>query len=239
MALKLRGRLQFADGQLFGRTGRLFLRRITEHAYGSSDSQISPETKVALERFLLRLSESAPRVIDAARQVPFFLFTDASYEPDSKCWKAGLGGVLVNHQGQLVRAFSTCASEDICLALGSGHKKTIIFELELLAVCCAFKVWSQVFRSSPLVVYVDNNSARDVAISGSGRSESAKTLLNALLCVEQSEGILPWYQRIPSPSNIADLPSRERCEEIELFGTTVTCENILPVAREICCISNG
>eukprot|EP00439_Symbiodinium_sp_Y106_P005116 s13732_g1.t1 len=32
-ALRLRGRLQFADGQLFGRSGRGFLQALTDHAY--------------------------------------------------------------------------------------------------------------------------------------------------------------------------------------------------------------
>ena len=38
-ALKLRGRLQFADGQLFGRLGKLCLKEITSHAFSSEGSR--------------------------------------------------------------------------------------------------------------------------------------------------------------------------------------------------------
>ena len=39
-ALKLRGRMQFASGQIFGRLAKKVLALITSHAYGSSTSQI-------------------------------------------------------------------------------------------------------------------------------------------------------------------------------------------------------
>ena len=37
-ALKLRGRLEFADGKLFGRIGKLCLKEVTDHAFSSSSS---------------------------------------------------------------------------------------------------------------------------------------------------------------------------------------------------------
>ena len=58
--------------------------------------------------------------------------------------------------------------------LGEGVKKTIIFEAELLAVVCAMKLWQKHITGAPVVLHIDN-SARDVAISGSGRAEVPKT----------------------------------------------------------------
>ena len=48
---KLRGRMQFADGQLFGRMGRLCMRAVTQHAFPFKSKQMSEHTKDAMRRF--------------------------------------------------------------------------------------------------------------------------------------------------------------------------------------------
>lgn len=62
-----------------------------------------------------------------------------------------------------------------------------------------------------LICFVDNNSARDVAISGCGRNIIANTLIDFLLKLEMSACTActtPWYSRVPTPLNFADDPSR-------------------------------
>ena len=68
--------------------------------------------------------------------------------------------------------------------LGSETKKTIIFEAELLALVLAFSVWRDYIRAMSLICFVDNNSARDVAISGNGRNIAANCLIEFLLKLE-------------------------------------------------------
>lgn len=65
-ALRLRGRCQFADSQIFGRVGKKCLSLITAHAFGLGES-IGLELRVALERFLLRLEVEATRDKDSRR----------------------------------------------------------------------------------------------------------------------------------------------------------------------------
>ena len=71
----------------------------------------------------------------------------------------------------------------------------------------------------PLIGFVDNNSARDVAISGSGRNAVAVLLVDFLLKLEMSVCASPWYARVPTPSNIADEPSRGVERLLELMGS--------------------
>ena len=54
-ALKLRGRLQFADGQLFGRVGKLCLNEITSHAFSGSSAAISDRLAMLLGLFRSQL----------------------------------------------------------------------------------------------------------------------------------------------------------------------------------------
>ena len=100
IALKWRGRLQFADGQLLGRVGKLCLKAITEHAYSNKSPKLSDQCRAALGRFADMLKHSLPRVVFAHRQEPLYMFTDASYEPCSATWPCGVGGVLFNVEGR-------------------------------------------------------------------------------------------------------------------------------------------
>ena len=81
---------------------------------------------------------------------------------------------------------------DMRAALGEQTKRTIIFEAELLALVCAMKLWVRYLAWSPVVAFVDNNSARDVAISAKARSVTAKGLVSEYLEAEYDFGVIPW-----------------------------------------------
>lgn len=66
----------------------------------------------------------------------------------------------------------------------------------------------KIICNSPVVFYVDNNSARDVAISANSRSKTIASLVEQLLHVEDVAACFCWFARVPSPSNPADDPSR-------------------------------
>ena len=92
--------------------------------------------------------------------------------------------------------------------LGAAVKQIIIFEAELLALIVSFLLWKNLVNCAPVVFYVDNNSARDVAISASSRSKLIAGLVEQLLKVEDISSCFCWFARVPSPSNPADAPSR-------------------------------
>ena len=69
--------------------------------------------------------------------------------------------------------------------------------------------------------YVDNNSARDVAVSGNARSETGSALVS--MKIEESISLFPWYARVASPSNPADRPSRGSTERLKLLGVKEAC----------------
>ena len=215
---KLRGRMQFADGQLFGRLGRLCMRAVTQHAFPFRGKQLEEPTKDALRRFAIFLQFSEPRVLQLTSDNVWKIFTDACYEPQSKTWICGLGGVLVDPFGNIKEYFSVQLTEQQRFDLGANVKKTIIFEAELLALVLAFSVWRRYLPASELVCFVDNNSARDVAISGSGRNMVASSLVEFMLKLEMALNVTPWYARVPTASNVADEPSRGEVEELGSKG---------------------
>ena len=88
--------------------------------------------------------------------------------------------------------------------LGYPEKSTVIFEAELLAIIVCLKLWKKILKGRPCVIYVDNNSARDVSISGSARSAPGDLLVLILLAAEDACHMNAFSARVPSESNIAE-----------------------------------
>ena len=138
---------------------------------------------------------------------------------------------MVGPNGNKVAFFSFSLDDDHMGIIGADTKKTIIFEAELLALVVAFSVWRDYLTAMSVICFVDNNSARDVAISGNGRNFTANSLIDFLLKLEMATCTTPWYTRIPTPSNIADNPSRG--DVGELVGPKVSETNVRDGLHEI------
>ena len=212
-AQRLRGRMQFSDGQIFGRLGRLCMRAVTQHAYSLKGPKLSLECRVALKKFADFLRFSPPRKIQNATKRTWFVFTDACYEPTASSWRCGTGGIIFSPDGEPFQFFSQKLTASQIELLGGSRKETIIFETDLLALVVGVSLWEAMLDSAPAVFYIDNNSARDVAISGSGRSRVVNCLIDRLLTSETNSSCFPWFARVPSPSNPADGPSRGDCDK--------------------------
>ena len=207
-ALRLRGRMMFANGFLFGRSGKECLKAVGDHAYNDGDERIPRSLRKALVRFLHRLEEGAPRVICNASNKTWFIFTDASYEPNAATPYCGIGGLLCDHNGMPVQFFSYTLNRDMRGVLGEGRAMQIILECEMLAMLVSLRLWGDIIRGAPTVFFIDNNAARDITISGSARSCVPGQLIELFLMYEDNASIMSWFARVPSPSNPADLPSR-------------------------------
>ena len=102
-ALQLRGRLQFAQAQLFGRLGRRCLNEITKHAYSGRLKLTSP-AKERLEEFGKFLGAAQPRLVGQVSCRTFMILTDAAFEKEART--GGLGGVLLTGSGSALSYFS-------------------------------------------------------------------------------------------------------------------------------------
>eukprot|EP00435_Cladocopium_sp_Y103_P000415 s4522_g1.t1 len=78
---RLRGRLQFASGQLFGRLISNHLKKLSDHIRVGRRS-ISPELRVALDAIKLQVSQNVPRRVSGRLSKYVHVYIDASFEPD-------------------------------------------------------------------------------------------------------------------------------------------------------------
>ena len=210
-ALKLRGRMQFTAGQVYGRVAKTCLGHVTMHAYSTKGAMLDSSTAKALALYNQMLMNQGPRCLSCWSSDTWYFFTDASFEMENDVVTSGHGGVLVSPTGKPVRFFSGNLSKDHVALLNPKGLKTIIFECEFLAVLIAYKVWAKEVAGSQLVVFIDNNAVRGSLISCDTSNEIAAVILRSILQLEDDVKALAWYTRVPSPWNIADDPSRNEC----------------------------
>ena len=210
-ALKLRGRMQFTAGQVYGRVAKTCLGYVTMHAYSARGPVLHQSTVNALTLYRDMLMNQGPRSLSCRSTNTWYFFTDASFEMEDDIPMSGHGGVLVSPAGKPVRFFSGNLKKHHVELLNPKGSKTIIFECEFLAMLISYKAWAREVAGSQLVVFIDNNAVRDSLISCDTTNATASVILKTILQLEDDVKALAWYTRVPSPSNIADDPSRQNC----------------------------
>ena len=94
----------------------------------------------------------------------------------------------------------------------------VIHQAELLPVAIAFGVRGTMLADRRVLVFVDNDAARAALIKGSSGSMPSARLVHQAWVAAARHGMSPWFERVPSPSNVADAPSRLDLSGLEGLG---------------------
>ena len=86
--------------------------------------------------------------------------------------------------------------------------KQVIMEGEILPMLVARMLWSSVLRDTSMVGFIDNDAAKSALIRAYSTNDDASRILQEIVEYDMKFGLLTWYERVPSVSNIADAPSR-------------------------------
>ena len=205
-ALVLRGRLAFCDAFIFGRTGKLALQIIMSHAYMNPFVEdVNDYLYGALTALLRRFQNATPRMISTSLYSTFHIYTDAAFSDD---FSGGLGGVLCDAAGRVIQWFGLQISAETVKQFVDDQQQVAIGELETLAVLLAVKLWNMKITSAKTIFFIDNEGAKFSLIKGYSSSKNISHLCSLITSALDAAMILPWFSRVPSPSNIADIPSR-------------------------------
>lgn len=206
-ARSIQGRMMFADSQIFGRAGKRCMKVLSMAEFRGwhnfSDFDVS-----CIKRFMYLLKSGPPREIRANSWEQVCIFTDACYEADAECWKAGIGGVCFESWHGPKQYFSVKLEDEDLELLGVNHKKQVIFEAEALAAVVAFMLWSPKFAGKRCHLFVDNEGSKFSLISGSSENKTVAEIVEKFTAFEIEQHCYLWVSRVPSYSNIADAPSR-------------------------------
>ena len=208
-AASLRGRLGFAEGQLFGRVTRQLLNDLHIHSQRPPKGMVlSADTRASLSVVGSRLLSAKPRVVDMRSSEVLFVYTDASF--NSEDLRGGVGGVLFNSSGCVMSWFGGAVEPSVCRLLMSEGQEHAIGELETFAVLIAFNLWSKHLASKHVILFLDNEGCRHLILRGFSGNKNISKLVHKIAKEEERISCFPWYARVPSEANIADSPSREK-----------------------------
>ena len=216
---KLRGRLLFARSLCFGRFGGCALRALnsalaSSFTLRSPSAPLDPTLRAALGYLADTLSQAPRRTVHINYKPAIILFTDGSLEENF----AGIGAVLIDPYRRTLEFIAVELSTN---GLGKLRKSSSnpIMQIEGLAVLASFFTWSEQLQERALIVFVDNESTRATLVSGTSREQIMAEICSLLAAKEAQVRALPWFERVPSDSNLADRPSR-RLAPLPLQGWT-------------------
>ena len=213
-AESLRGRMQWFEGYVFGRTAQRCVQTVGELSLRSSRSSTLTcyELKCFkdLQERVLQAPpiEITPRVLDT-----WIVFTDGACEgSDTKI--GSIGGVLVDPFGNFTEYFSSEVPSALMAKLCETSANPI-YELELLPVLVAYICWRRHLVNCQTVFYLGNDAARAGLTKALGATQHAEAIVHRIMSLESETQNKPWYGRVPTASNISDDPSRLECQYIE------------------------
>lgn len=154
-----------------------------------------------------RLCSGRPKVFEADEvAMPALIFTDGALEYDMEKPVATIGAVLIMPDG-MVQTFGASVPTALVQRWQESGKTHVIGLVELYACVVAYLHWRPLITTNRLIMFVDNWPALDVLVKGTSMQKDWRDLL-LLLEDPEEDYFLFWIARVPSPSNIADHPSR-------------------------------
>ena len=110
------------------------MKLLSEHASGRS-AKLDEELVHSLTAMVDQLKIGEARLFRAGGKQKWFVYTDASYEPETLT--GGLAGVLLDSAGKLVSWFGLALASDMCKSLGGN------FDLRVgaLAAVLSLHLW--------------------------------------------------------------------------------------------------
>ena len=188
----LRGRLLFAENQIFGRICNKQMRTLSRYAESDHVGPLDLELVQCLKILRHRVVTSVSRCVKAGRHTVWHVYTDAWFEGSRQ---AGVGGVLVDESGCLRMHFGEFLTDDQTDKLDKLDHTTIIAELEMLAVCVGILVFRDSILDNDLVFFCDNNAVLSSLISGKTSNDVMRAILQRVFEWEDANNMNIWYER--------------------------------------------
>ena len=221
----LAGKLQFADCVCLGRCGRFGLAGIRKLASRGNHVPWSALAEPVLfwRRYLAR---SRPRLIRLSPVFPpVVILCDAAAERLA----VGLSGVCVDRVTGTMQVWAWSPPVEVVEAWLVPDQQLVIAQAELVAVAISLATWADLLTDRECLVFSDNDAARHAIIRGASSHSVSSRIADwiRLHTVDARCGL--WLERVASPANIADAPSRGSCELLVGAGFTVV-DHVVPDA---------
>ena len=212
---RLRGRLLFAEAQIFGRRATKAMGVLSEHVTKSRSKVVHDSLAAALVFLRDKVVKGRPREIGPFTSDIYHVYTDASFELGHDV-PVGIGGVLIHLKSGRRSFFSVGISANNLDEWNPLDSKNPIFEFETLAVYVACRVWSTELKGRAVVVFTDNEGSLGALIKCKCENLVGVRYVERITDLEDDLQMSMWYERVNTASNIADAPSRFVLDDFQL-----------------------
>ena len=221
MAAKVYGRLNFAEAQCSGRWLAPILEPVKQRALmGATVKVVTKEISESLN-LAARLLRTAPprRLVALAKEIPCLVFTDGAYEAGV----ASCGAVIISPRIPVPIAFGFEVPEKILDEWHSFGNEQVIAQAEMMPVVMCKRHLGHLLEGARVLYFIDNEGVKEAFVTGCTKSKASRTMLIEAMIQDSRNDSLSWYTRVPSPSNVADAPSRLKWQEL---SETLECDVI-------------
>ena len=181
---KLRGRLQFASSQVFGRKFRRLLKVLSNHVTRGRRTLSTYSVMSSWHSWTVD-SEHSQKDRGVTDRGPPYIYVDASFDYSDY---SGLGGMLVNMSGKVISFFSVKVGTRTLDEIMAKGQKTVIQELEMMAVLAAMKVWKELMKTCRVVLFTDSEAVRGAFLKSWSANGDSDKMISVIFQVE-------WFRR--------------------------------------------
>ena len=103
------------------------------------------------------LTKNSPRKIEASQAEVLHIYVDASFDYSDY---SGLGGLIADMSKKILSFFSTEVDRRTLDEVMAKGQKTVIQELEMMAVLAALRVWQKLIQACRVVLFTDSEAVR-------------------------------------------------------------------------------
>ncbi len=175
------------------------------------------------------LTQSPPRVVRINDNTPpAILYTDGACEDIISC-----GAVLFPFPNSKPLYFGSVIPERFTRIWKLAGVRHAVTQSELMPVLVARLTFAKHLAGRDVILYIDNEGAREALVHGNIRSLANVVLLSKTTQAEVFLNSRTWYARVPSESNPADLPSRLDFRALRALRGSRQCQPVWPSADEL------
>ena len=206
----LQGLLNFAGGFVAGRAFKPILHMV-QQVTRTRDFLALKRIHACIEQVV---KVSAPRWIRSNSQKScVIIYTDGAWLPERGASGATWGGVLIDDQGGHRMVHHGTVPPRMVNAWKNMSGEQIICQIEMYAALVMRFHYRDLLLNRPCIFFIDNEATRIALLKGASPSISLFRMTHAISVLDSAKPCGIWYERVPSFSNISDLPSRGKSEE--------------------------
>ena len=123
--------------------------------------------------------------------------------------------MLADMSEKVISFFSVRVDTATLDEIMSKGQKTVIQELEMMAVLAAVRGWKEMMKTCRVVLFIDSEAVRGAFLKSWSANDDSDKLISLIFQVESDFDVPAWIERVPSQSNPSDILSRETVAEFK------------------------